>query len=69
MGDEDKGVTLTHSQSVNRLKEITAELVRLEELDTLRSWVVPPDHGVSISRRSVVPARSWPRSPAGFASR
>lgn len=29
----DKNVTLTHSQSVNRLKEITTELERLGELD------------------------------------
>lgn len=29
----DKAVTLTHSQSVNRLKEITSELERLAELD------------------------------------
>jgi len=35
MADDTKGVTLTHSQSVNRLKEIEAELVRLNELDTL----------------------------------
>lgn len=30
-----KGPTLTHSQSINRLKEITGELERLGELDTL----------------------------------
>jgi len=36
MSDEkNKGVTLTHSQSVNRLKEIQAELERLAELDDL----------------------------------
>lgn len=29
------GPTLTHSQSVNRLREITSELERLQELDTL----------------------------------
>jgi HK97 family phage major capsid protein len=37
MADEQgqKGPTLTHSQSVNRLKEITTELERLGELDEL----------------------------------
>jgi len=33
--DNERGVTLTHSQAVNRLKEIEAELIRLDELDTL----------------------------------
>lgn len=35
MADGNRGVTLTHSQSVNRLKEITTELERLGELDEL----------------------------------
>lgn len=35
MSDDNKGVKLTHSQSVNRLKEITSELERLGELDEL----------------------------------
>lgn len=37
MSDQEngQGPTLTHSQSINRLKEITSELERLGELDTL----------------------------------
>lgn len=35
MTDETRGVTLTHSQSVNRLKEIESELERLAGLDAL----------------------------------
>jgi HK97 family phage major capsid protein len=35
MTDDNPGVTLTHSQSVNRLKEIETELVRLSELKAL----------------------------------
>jgi len=33
--DDDGAVTLTHSQSVNRLREIETELVRLTELDAM----------------------------------
>ena len=35
MSDQDQGPTLTHSQSINRLREITSELERLGELDVL----------------------------------
>lgn len=35
MSDENKGVQLTHSQSVNRLREIQTELERLVELDAM----------------------------------
>lgn len=35
MSDNTPGVTLTHSQSINRLREITAELERLGELNEL----------------------------------
>jgi HK97 family phage major capsid protein len=35
MGADDNKPTLTHSQSINRLKEIDTELQRLGELDTL----------------------------------
>lgn len=34
-GTQRTGPTLTHSQSVNRLREVTVELERLQELETL----------------------------------